>query len=336
MIGRDRKEIGDAFAETLGADRVGRHVRLDTRTTFRTGGAADWLLETRSGREAARAVAVCHRLGLPVTLLGGGSNVLVGDRGVRGLVVRLRHGAIERAGPGVVRAGGGVTLNGLVRWTVSRGLAGLEGWAGTPGTVGGGLHGNAHFQGALLGERLVRAGLADTCGREVQVDAAELELGYDRSRLQRTGEVVLWADFAVAPGQPAALRRRACASLAFRKRTQPLAAPSAGCVFQNPDPARDHLPAGVPPFAGALLDRVGLKGAAVGGALVSRLHANFIVSDGRATASDVRRLIEACRAAVHERLGVMLRDEIVYLGEFEWAAGRGPGDPRPAGRERTA
>ena len=323
------REVGDAFAEALGAARVGRHVRLDRCTTFRTGGTADWLLETRSSREALRAIALSHRLGLPVTLLGGGSNVLVGERGVRGLVVRLRHGAIETAGPGVVRAGGGVTLNGLVRWTVSRGLAGLEQWAGTPGTVGGGLHGNAHFQGALLGERLVRAGLADACGREVQVDAAELELGYDRSRLQRTGEAVLWAEFAVAAGQPAALRRRACASLAYRKRTQPLAAPSAGCIFQNPDPARDRLAAGVPPFAGALIDRAGLKGAAVGGARVSRLHANFIVIDGRATASDVRRLIETCRAAVHERLGVMLRDEIVYLGEFEWTAGGGRNGSRP-------
>ncbi len=336
MIDPDRREVGDVFAETLGADRVGRHVRLDTRTTFRTGGTADWLLETRSSREAVRAIAVSHRLGLPVTLLGGGSNVLVGERGVRGLVVRMRHGAIETARQGVVRAAGGATLNGLVRWTVSRGMAGLERWAGTPGTVGGGLHGNAHFQGVLLGERLVRAGLADAHGREVQVEAADLELGYDRSRLQRTGEAVLWAEFAVAPGQPAALRQRACASLAYRKRTQPLAAPSAGCIFQNPDPARDHLPEGVPPFAGALIDRVGLKGAAVGGAMVSRLHGNFIVSDGRATASDVRRLIETCRAAVHERLGVVLRDEIVYLGEFEWAACRGASDPRPAGREWTA
>ena len=320
MIGPGPQEVGDAFAETLGADRVRRHVRLDTRTTFRTGGAADWFLETRSSREAVRAIAASHRLGLPVTLLGGGSNVLVGERGVRGLVVRLRHGAIETAGPGVVRAAAGVTLNGLVRWTVGRGLAGLERWAGTPGTVGGGLHGNAHFGGALLGERLVRAGLVDPRGRELQVDAAALELGYDRSRLQRTGETVLWAEFAVAPGQPAALRQRACVSLAYRKRTQPLAAPSAGCIFRNPDPDRDSLPAGVPPFAGALIDRVGLKGTAVGGAMVSRLHGNFIVSDGRATASDVRRLIETCRTAVHERLGVRLRDEIVYLGEFEWAA----------------
>ena len=335
MIHSDRREVGAAFAETLGADRVGCEVRLDTRTTFRTGGTADWLLETRSSREAVRAIRVSRRLGLPVTLLGGGSNVLVGERGVRGLVVRLRHGTVETVGPGVVRAEGGVTLNGLVRWTVSRGMAGLEQWAGTPGTVGGGLHGNAHFQGALLGQRLVRAGLADSHGRELEVDAAELELGYDRSRLQRTGEAVLWAEFAVAPGQPAALRQRACASLAYRKRTQPLAAPSAGCIFRNPDPACDEVPAGVPPFAGALVDRVGLKGTAVGGATVSRLHGNFIVSDGRATASDVRRLIEQCRTAVYERLGVLLRDEIVYLGEFEWPAFRRQVDPHPAGREWT-
>lgn len=313
-------DAAEAFAETLGAGRVARRVRLDRLTTFRTGGEADWFFETRSGREVARAIGVSRRLGLPVTLLGGGSNVLIGERGVRGLVVRVRHGAVGLVRPGVVRAAGGVTLNGLVRWTVSRGLAGLERWAGTPGTVGGGLHGNAHFQGGLLGDRLVRAGLADAGGGEVEADAADLEFGYDESRLQRTGEAVLWAEFAVADGDPAALRKAARASLDHRKRTQPLAAPSAGCVFRNPE--RADVPAGLPPFAGALIDRAGLKGASVGGATVSPLHGNFIVAARRATSGDVRRLIEQCRAAVRDRLGVVLRDEIVYLGEFE--------DPPPA------
>ena len=110
-------DAAEAFAETLGAGRVARRVRLDRLTTFRTGGEADWLLETRSGREVARAIGVSRRLGLPVTFLGGGSNVLIGERGVRGLVVRVRHGAVGLVRPGVVRAAGGVTLNGLVRWS---------------------------------------------------------------------------------------------------------------------------------------------------------------------------------------------------------------------------
>jgi UDP-N-acetylmuramate dehydrogenase len=128
--------------------------------------------------------------------------------------------------------------------------------------------------------------------------------------------VLLSARFLVQPGEPAALRAIARASLAYRKRTQPLHAPSAGCIFQNPDPA-DGVPPGVPPSAGALVDRAGLKGARVGGAVVSPTHANFIVNDGTATAADIRALVERCRAAVRARYGIELRDEIVCLGDFE-------------------
>lgn len=324
MIDENAERIADAFAGALGRDRVQRDVALDARTTFRTGGAADWFLETRSAAEIVRVLEICRLAELPVTLLGGGSNVLVGERGVRGLVLRIWRGAIGVPRPGVVRADGGVTLNGLIRWMVNRGLAGLERWAGTPGTVGGGLHGNAHFQGELLGAHLVRACLADPSGRVREVDAAALELGYDTSRLQRSGEAVLWAEFTAHHDAPAALRKAAGASLAYRKRTQPLATPSAGCIFQNPDGVRDTVPDGIPLSAGALIDRAGLKGLSVGGAQVSGLHGNFIVSEGRATASDIRRLMETCRETVYTRLGVMLRDEIVCLGEFDWQGAPAP------------
>ena len=142
-----------------------------------------------------------------------------------------------------------------------------------------------------------------------------MEFGYDRSRLQLSGEVLLSARFMVAPGDPAALRETARASLAYRKRTQPLASPSAGCIFQNP--ADDvAVPAEIPRSAGALVDRAGLKGAREGGAIVSPRHANFIVNDGTATAGDIRTLIERCRTAVRERFGVELLNEIVYVGDF--------------------
>jgi UDP-N-acetylmuramate dehydrogenase len=144
-----------------------------------------------------------------------------------------------------------------------------------------------------------------------------MAFGYDTSRLQLTGEIALSAALRVEPGHdPAALRHAARESLAFRKRTQPLDTPSAGCIFQNPDPARDRIPAGVPASAGALVDRAGLKDAAIGGARVSSAHANFIVNDGGATASDIHRLIALCRQTVTERLGVTLHEEIVYIGEF--------------------
>jgi UDP-N-acetylmuramate dehydrogenase len=129
--------------------------------------------------------------------------------------------------------------------------------------------------------------------------------------------VLLSAVFRVSPGKPGALRATARQSLAFRKRTQPLDTPSAGCIFQNPERGRDVVPDGIPWSAGALVDRAGLKGAATGGARVSPRHGNFIVNEGAATAADIKRLIEQCKAAVRDRFGIALREEIVYLGAFD-------------------
>jgi UDP-N-acetylmuramate dehydrogenase len=210
-------------------------------------------------------------------------------------------------------------MNGLVRWTIMRGAAGLEAWAGTPGTVGGAVFGNAHFGGRLVGDLISSVTLASRAGVVATVTAAGLGFGYDRSRLQDTGEILLDATFRVSAGEPARLRAIARESLAYRKQTQPLENASAGCVFQNPQRDRDQLPVGMPWSAGALVDRAGLKGFAIGGARVSPAHGNFIVNDGSATAADIRRLIEHCRRVVRDRYGVELREEIVYLGDFSRA-----------------
>ena len=306
--------FADAIVAVFGADRVRGAVTLAPYTTFKVGGPADWLLDTHTSDELVRALEIARTAHVPVTILGGGSNVLIGDGGIRGLVIRPRANALDLRAPGEVRADAGVTINGLVRWTINHGLAGLEAWAGTPGTVGGGIFGNAHYGGRLLGDRVVNVRLVDTAGHVEDVAAADMDFGYDRSRLQRTGEVLLWAIFAVGRGEPADLRAVARQSLAHRKRTQPLESPSAGCVFQNPDAARDRIPSGIPASAGALIDRAGLKGRAWGRARISPAHANFIVNEGGATAADVRGLIELCRREVRERFGVELVEEVVYLG----------------------
>jgi UDP-N-acetylmuramate dehydrogenase len=306
-----------ALADEFGADRVLLQAPLAPFTTFRVGGPADWLLDARSSREIVAALKLAHRAGVPVTMLGGGSNVLVADTGVRGLVIRTRGGQIERVDAERMRADAAVTINGLVRWTVMHGCAGLEAWAGTPGTVGGAIFGNAHFSGRLIGEYVTAVRLATREGSILEVPRDEMAFGYDESRLQKTGEILLSADFRIAPGDPVELRRTARESLAFRKRTQPLDTPSAGCIFRNPEPGRDTVPEGIPWSAGALVDRAGLKGASIGGARVSPAHGNFIVNDGDATARDIRALVERCRAVVRERFGVELREEIVYLGEWE-------------------
>ncbi|HEX7085120.1 MAG TPA: UDP-N-acetylmuramate dehydrogenase [Vicinamibacterales bacterium] len=313
--------LQETLAQALGSDRVARNRPLGPLTTFRIGGPADLFVEPRSEDELVFCLEAASRHDVPVTLLGGGSNVLVADRGVRGLVLRPQDRRIVLESPSRVRAAAGVTINGLVRWMIGHGLSGLEAWAGTPGTVGGGIYGNAHYGGRLLSEYVVSVRLATPAGDVIDVPADQMAFAYDRSRLQESGEILLSAVFAVSPGQPDALRATARESLAYRKRTQPLAAPSAGCIFRNPGP--DEVPDGIPASAGALIDRAGLKGAREGGAMVSPTHANFIVNAGDATAADIRRLVERCRAAVERRFGIRLLEEIVYMGDFEQDGGDG-------------
>lgn len=319
-------ETGARLAEIVGRDRLQCDAPLAPLTTFKVGGAADYLVLAESADEVRAAVRLAREASIPVAVLGGGSNVLVSDDGVRGLVIRLRGGEVRRIDPSRIEADAGVTINGLVRWTITHGLQGLEAWAGTPGTVGGAICGNAHFRGRNIGDLVDSVRLVSTAGDVFDVDAADMHFAYDYSRVQRTGEIVLAARFRVSPGEAVKLRDVARESLAYRKRTQPLASPSAGCIFQNPDPTRDAVPEGIPCSAGALVDRAGLKGSAIGGARVSATHANFIVNEGQARAADVRALIERCKTEVSRQFGVRLREEIVLLGFADRAAPAAPED----------
>ena len=310
-------DLAAALETAFGVDRVKRGAPLAPLTTFKVGGPADILIETHNEHEITQALKLAHAAGIKVTMLGGGSNVLIADDGIRGLVIRTKGGNVAPIGDRLVRADAAVTINGLVRWTINHGVAGLEAWAGTPGTVGGAIYGNAHWKQINIGDLVESVRLLKPDGTLLQVPADRMEFDYDYSRLKRTREVVLWAAFRVTPGgDPAALRSVARESLAFRKRTQPLASPSAGCIFMNPDPVRDKVPVGIPPSAGALVDRAGLKGASRGGAKVSPTHANFIINDGSASAGEIYQLVEQCRGAVKDQFGVVLRSEIICLGEF--------------------
>lgn len=315
--GTNDPSFESALNDALGPGRLAVGAPLAPLTTFRVGGAADWLADVRSVAELRSLLAIALRANVAVTVLGGGSNVIVSDHGIRGLVVRPLLTAISQPDAVTVRAEAGVTINGLVRWTIGRALSALEAWAGTPGTVGGALYGNAHWQGRNMSDVVTEVLLSTRSGELTTVPASAMAFGYDTSRLQRSGELLVSADFRVSPEDSAVLRAEARRSLAYRKRTQPLASPSAGCIFQNPDPARDRIPAGMPPSAGALVDRAGLKGRSVGGARISDVHGNFIVNEGTATANDIRTLVEIARGAVRDRFGVELRDEVVWLGAFD-------------------
>jgi UDP-N-acetylmuramate dehydrogenase len=200
--------------------------------------------------------------------------------------------------------------------TIVHGAAGLEAWAGTPGTVGGAIFGNAHFGGRLIGELVDSVRLVARDGVRRTLPASEMAFGYDRSRLQDTGDILLSADFVVADGEPDRLRAVARESLAFRKRTQPLDTPSAGCVFQNPEPGRDRMPEGI---AGRRA-RSSIALAQLPESAAPRFRRHMATSSSTtasAQARDIRRLIDRCRSTVKERFGVELREEIVYLGDFE-------------------
>lgn len=309
-----------ALIDRFGADRVGIDVPLAPMTTFKVGGPADLFVEPRSSAETVDVLRLASTHGVRVTMLGGGSNVLVADGGIRGIVVQAarrthreggrhprsrrccRHDQRPRALAGRSRPCRPGSLGGYTEY------------------VGGGIYGNAHWSGHLISEAIENVRLVrPSDGSVVDLPVSEMGFGYDRSRLQASDEVVLSAVFIVDEGTPDALRATARASLAYRKRTQPLASPSAGCIFQNPAPGV-LVPEGIPRSAGALVDRAGLKDVRVGGAMVSPTHGNFVVNTGTATATEIRRLIERCRAVVRERFGVTLEDEIVYLGEFESAS----------------
>ncbi|MCC7043646.1 MAG: FAD-binding protein, partial [Acidobacteria bacterium] len=248
-----RRDFEARWAAALGPDRWRSDAPLAPLTTFHVGGGAEWLADVTSEDELRALIVDAGAAGVPVTIIGGGSNVLVAEAGVPGVVVRLRLTSIDQPDDSTVRAGAGVTINGLVRWTIGRGLAGLEAWAGTPGTVGGAIYGNAHWGGENIGDHVREVRLVTREGIIADVPASDMGFGYDTSRIQQTRELVVSASFRASPGDVAALRDRARASLHYRKATQPLALPSAGCIFQNPS-ASDGVPDGMPRSAGALVD----------------------------------------------------------------------------------
>ena len=302
------------------ADRLGRAARrgapLGAVTTYRVGGPAAVMVEVRSEEELLEvrgALASSGATGrVPVLVLGKGSNLLVADAGFPGLVVRaggalsevaVEAGAARGGLPVVVRAGGGAGLPVLARRTVEAGLSGLEWAVGIPGTVGGALKMNAGGHGADTASCLVSYRWLDLCSDAGGEDAPDrLRLGYRTSALG-DAEVVVSADFAARPGDPAAGRAALAEIVRWRREHQP-GGSNAGSVFTNP-PGDS---------AGRLVEVAGLKGHRLGSARVSEKHANFIQADRTGSADDVLRLVHHVREAVAVATGVVLRPEVKLAG----------------------
>ena len=303
--------------QRLGSARMEVDAPLAPLTTFRIGGRADRLFHARTADDLAEAILVARDLGIPHFLLGRGANVLVGDLGFRGLVIRSEVGGTDFFDDGRVRAGAGVeTYPDLIEATVARGLGGLHHFVGIPSTVGGAMWQNLHFlspaperaRTVFMEEVVESAEILSEEGERRTVDREYFRFGYDYSILHERDDVVLTVDFQLTPAPSEELRRVMEENLVWRKDRHPDLAvlPSVGSIFQKIE--------GI--GAGRLIDECGLKGHVKGGAQIFTKHANIIVNLGNATAADVRALIDLAQTRVADELGYELVPEIAFVGDF--------------------
>jgi UDP-N-acetylmuramate dehydrogenase len=316
----------DALAERLGpalGDRLRRDEPLAQYTTFRIGGPADAFVEATSADELAEAILVARAAGVPYFVLGLGANILVGDLGFRGLVIRnvARHFFFDEdpadAGQAVrLWTESGAVMQDLILEAVERGWSGLEHFIGIPSTVGGAIWQNLHFlspapereRTMFIAESFESCDILTEEGARKTVGADYVQFGYDDTIFHHRADVVLAATFRLEKGDPDRMHRILHENLSWRGARHPWLQvhPSAGSIFKKIE--------GV--GAGRLIDQAGFKGHRHGGAQISPLHANIIVNNGRATAKDVRELIAIAQGAVEERFGQRLETEIGMIGEF--------------------
>jgi UDP-N-acetylmuramate dehydrogenase len=313
-IAFDAVVVGSEIQRRLGM-RTSRDEPLARFTTMRVGGPADLYAAAHNLFELRGIVKFARARGIPYTLLGRGSDVVISDAGVRGLLIHVRAEGHE-IGDGHLVAEAGLPMAKAATLTSAAGLSGLEFGLAIPGNVGGAVWANAGAHASDVAAVLESALVLQADGSEARLDGAGLGLAYRESRLKHPvpgapSEVVLAATFRLAVADPDAIRDHLDEIRRWRREHQPLGIPSAGSVFRNP---------GSGPSAGALIDGCGLKGHRIGGAVVSSMHANWILNDQRGTATDVRRLGEHVRATVERATGVRLAFEIVFLGDWSgWA-----------------
>jgi UDP-N-acetylmuramate dehydrogenase len=326
----DAVAIGTAIQRRIGV-KTSRDEPLGRFTTMRVGGPADLFATVHNIHELRAIVRFARSRGIPHTLLGRGSNVVIADRGIRGLVIQNRAEGSRVEGDRYT-AEAGVPMARAATETQRAGLSGLEFGLAIPGTVGGAVWANAGAHDADVAAVVESADVLLADGTERRLATDELDLGYRESRFKRPlgspatstavatpgsdqsslagapDELVLAATFRLTPADEGAIKLRLDEIRRWRQAHQPLGLPSAGSVFRNPTTG---------PSAGELIEGLGLKGRRIGGAVVSEKHANFIVNDQKGTASDVRTLGEAVRREVLDRTGTALEFEIVFLGTWD-------------------
>lgn len=302
----DVAAIGTAIQRRIGV-KTSRDEPLARFTTMRVGGPGDLFATVHNVHELRAIVRFARARAIPITILGRGSDVVIADAGIRGLVVQNRAEGSQIEGDRYI-AESGLPMARAATEAQKAGLTGLEFGLAIPGTVGGAVWANAGAHDSDIAAILETADLLLADGTEATVPAGELELRYRDSRLKhRPGEVVLAATFRLTPAAPDVIAARLDEIRRWRREHQPLGIPSAGSTFRNP-PGDS---------AGRLIDSIGWKGRTRGGATVSEKHANFIVNDRKGSAADVRGLIDDVRSAVAAETGIALEEEVVFLGDWE-------------------
>lgn len=296
----------------LGENRLKIAELLSCHTTFKMGGKADYFVVPQSLEEIVELIKLCNQKQVPFYILGNGSNVLVGDKGYRGVIIQIGKGMDkvefgETTGEQTkVLAGAGVSLAKMAKMTASKGLAGFEFASGIPGTLGGAITMNAGAYGGEIKDCILWAKIIDKQGQIHIIDKEDLDLGYRKSVIQKEGYIVVEAEFIFSMGVKEEIERKMTELNRRRVEKQPLNYPSAGSTFKRPEGY----------FAGKLIMDAGLAGYRVGDIMVSTKHCGFVVNVGAGTAKDARQLIEDVSRIVYEKFHVKLEPEVRYLGEF--------------------
>lgn len=286
---------------------------LSLHTTFRIGGPADYLIEPETPEKLLMAIELCHKEKVPYYVIGNGSNLLAGDKGFRGVILKIcrcldhvSFAHMKEDGKCQVVSGAGILLSKLAVAAAEEGLLGLEFAAGIPGTLGGAVTMNAGAYGGEIKDSLVSAKVISREGQVKTFTKEELCLGYRSSAIQKNKDILIEAEFLLKSGNKEQIKKRMQELNQQRKEKQPLEYPSAGSTFKRPEGY----------FAGKLIMDAGLSGYQVGDIMVSTKHCGFVINKGSGTAAQARQLIEDVKHIVFEKSGVRLEPEVRFIGEF--------------------
>ncbi len=300
--------VKQKFCQVLGKEQVLFEEPMKSHTTFRIGGPAEVFIMPKSVKQVQMAVKICQEEQIPYFILGNGSNLLVSDRGYRGVIIQMDRNMGEIQVEGTeIQAAAGALLSSIAVAARRESLTGFEFAGGIPGTLGGAVVMNAGAYGGEIKDVLKEVTVMDGDGKIFTLPASELEMGYRTSIIKTAGYLVLSARITLSRGKEEDIKARTRELSEMRTQKQPLDYPSAGSTFKRPEGY----------FAGKLIMDSGLRGYSVGGAMVSEKHCGFVINKGNATAEDVVSLMKHVTEVVQEKYGVTLEPEVKFLGEFD-------------------